>query len=217
MNTPIGQCLRSNIRLRITFSLLAFLIIFIDIWLVTHMASIWTRVGLAFVTLPLYLLLLSGERHCLGLRILPIQPLTYWLRLVLIIGLIMLIPIAAFLLAASILNWEFAIPQMPPDQAGLFFLYGCLLAPFIEEIIYRLVLCFPANTFFGPIGTILLSGTLFAGLHFLYGNPGPDNFFAGYVFAWVYLKSGSIMVPMIIHSLGNFVVLLFYMGMWFFS
>jgi len=50
---------------------------------------------------------------------------------------------------------------------------------------------------------------LFAALHFLGGNPGPDNFIAGYILAWSYLKSESIAIPVLLHSLGNFFVYLF--------
>jgi membrane protease YdiL (CAAX protease family) len=217
MNTPIGQCLRANIHLRIVFSFLALLIILIDLWLVTNTAPVWTRLVLAMVILPLYLLLASGDRYSLGFRLTPIQPLSHWIRLILIIGFAMLIPISAFWLTATFLNWELTIPQTSPEQAGLFFLYGCVLAPFFEEVIYRLVLCFPTTTTLGTLGAILFSGIVFASIHFLYGNPGPDNFFAGYIFAWIYLKSGSIMVPILVHSLGNFVVLIFYVGMWYFS
>ena len=40
-------------------------------------------------------------------------------------------------------------------------------------------------------------------LHFFYGNPGLDNFVGGYVFAWAYVRSGSLYVPMTLHALGN--------------
>ena len=59
----------------------------------------------------------------------------------------------------------------------------------------------------GPWGTIFLSGCAFGALHFLYGNPAPDNFIAGYFLAWAYLKSGSVVVPIVLHSLGNLFVL----------
>ena len=215
MNTPIGQCLRSNTRFQVAFSISALLIILIDLWLVRQAAPIWARIMLAAVVLVVYLVPGSIDRTSLGLHFTPIQSITYWIRMIILIGVIMLIPIMVYLLLANALGWKLSIPQLPPDQAGLFFLYGCVLAPFLEEVIYRLVLCFPATSIICSLGAILFSGAVFAGVHFLYGTPGPDNFFAGYVLAWVYLKSGSIIVSMIIHSLGNFVILIFYLGAWY--
>ena len=51
------------------------------------------------------------------------------------------------------------------------------------------------------------SGLLFGGLHVLYGNPGPDNLVAGFFLAWAILKSGSILVPLALHALGNLCVI----------
>jgi membrane protease YdiL (CAAX protease family) len=50
---------------------------------------------------------------------------------------------------------------------------------------------------------IALTGTLFAAAHGLYGVLGSDNLIAGFVFAWVFLKSGTFVVPLLMHVCGN--------------
>jgi membrane protease YdiL (CAAX protease family) len=127
----------------------------------------------------------------------------------------MLVPILAFLAVAKSLSWEFTIPRIAPDQAISRFVDMCVIAPVVEESIYRLVLCFPTTATIGSTGAIILSGATFAGLHFAYGNPSPDNFVAGYILAWAYLKSGSIMVPITLHSLGNSVAFAVHFGAWY--
>ena len=56
---------------------------------------------------------------------------------------------------------------------------------------------------FTPGAANIAGGIVFAALHFAYGSPGLDNFLAGYILAWAYIKSGSIIVPVVLHSLGN--------------
>ena len=88
-------------------------------------------------------------------------------------------------------------------------------APILEESVYRLALCVPLAALCGPRWTIAVSGAVFAALHFVYGNPGPDNFIAGYFLAWAYLKSGTLMIPMALHALGNACVIALHVGTWY--
>jgi membrane protease YdiL (CAAX protease family) len=81
--------------------------------------------------------------------------------------------------------------------------------------LYRLVLCVALVGIAGQRWTILLSGALFAAMHFIYGNPSPDNFIAGYFLAWAFLKSGSILTPIVLHSLGNACVLALSLANWY--
>ncbi len=55
----------------------------------------------------------------------------------------------------------------------------------------------------GPRRAIVIDGAVFALLHFVYGNASPDNFVGGYVLAWAYLRSGTIVVPLVLHAAGN--------------
>jgi membrane protease YdiL (CAAX protease family) len=94
------------------------------------------------------------------------------------------------------------------------FVHMCVVYPLLEELTFRAALCTPLAAVAGPWPAVLFSGATFAAVHFLYGNPGIDNFIAGYFLAWAYLKSGSILVPILFHALGNFVILLGMMVAW---
>jgi membrane protease YdiL (CAAX protease family) len=48
-----------------------------------------------------------------------------------------------------------------------------------------------------------VSGVIFAGLHFLYGNPSPENLLGGFILTWANLKSGTLIVPISLHAVGN--------------
>lgn len=89
----------------------------------------------------------------------------------------------------------------------------CVLAPIVEELIYRAVLVPAILPILGPWGAIAASGIAFAGLHQAYGNPGPDNQVAGFILAWAYLRSGAIWVPVALHSLGNACALIDHVGL----
>ena len=58
----------------------------------------------------------------------------------------------------------------------------------------------------GKWPTIIASGLVFAALHFRFGVASPDNAIAGFVLAWAYIKSESILVPITLHALGNLAV-----------
>ena len=61
-------------------------------------------------------------------------------------------------------------------------------------------------------GTIVASGMIFGALHGLYANPAPDILIAGYFLGWAYLKSGTISVPVVLHSRGNLCVVVTHFG-----
>src|SRR5439155_10185900 len=95
------------------------------------------------------------------------------------------------------------------------FLRMCVFAPVLEEAVYRLALCVPLAVWLGPWRAIVVSGLAFAGLHVAYGNPSPENLVGGLFLAWAYLKSESIVVPVVLHSLGNLCVLILQVGAWY--
>ena len=63
--------------------------------------------------------------------------------------------------------------------------------------------------------TILLSGFVFAVVHILWGNPGPDNQIAGFLLQWAYLRSGTILVPIALHAAGNAVAASLHVASWY--
>lgn len=69
----------------------------------------------------------------------------------------------------------------------------------LEETIYRLAPCAPLAIVLGPWRAIAVSGLVFGALHVVAGNPSPENVVGGFLLAWVYVKSGSIAVPVLLH------------------
>ncbi|MBN2362641.1 CPBP family intramembrane metalloprotease [candidate division WOR-3 bacterium] len=87
--------------------------------------------------------------------------------------------------------------------------YFAFEIPLIEETIYRVVLCASLRSVAGYKTTIFISGTLFAFLHFIYGNPAIDNILGGYFLSWAFLTGKSIIIPVVFHSAGNALFVIF--------
>ena len=85
---------------------------------------------------------------------------------------------------------------------------ACVWAPVEEELLYRGVLIAPLAALLPRWGSVLLGGLVFAALHWHYGVFAPNHFFAGLVMTWAFLRSGTLLVPMALHALGNFAVFL---------
>ncbi len=90
----------------------------------------------------------------------------------------------------------------------------CIIYPVLEELLFRMILCVPIAAW-SPKAAIIASGAAFAVAHFVGGNPGPDNFVAGYFLVWAYLKSGTIVVPILLHACGNAIALGFQVLAWY--
>jgi hypothetical protein len=120
VNTPIGESIRQEVRPRILLMALALTVISIDIWFSARGDPVWMRAVLAMAVLAVYLM--SGMADCksLGIRMRPIQPVSYWIR---ITAVLMLVPILTYVGVAKSLGWELTIPQIAPDQAvSVFFI-----------------------------------------------------------------------------------------------
>ncbi len=89
-----------------------------------------------------------------------------------------------------------------------------VVSPLIEETIWRLAMLPGLTAAFGRRWAVLIDGAGFAALHFAYGNPAPDNFLGGYIFAWVYLRSGSIWLSLLLHGAANACVLVGHSVAW---
>ena len=142
-----------------------------------------------------------------------IQPsLKYWCKASLCIGAIIL----AFCLLSFLVFKMFDIPIpkfsfQNTAQWKRWMFFACLISPIVEEILYRSVLCCSLEKAVGTNSSIVISGAVFALLHFFYGNLAIDNFIAGYFLAWAFLKSKSILIPILLHAAGNAFVGLYYM------
>ena len=94
---------------------------------------------------------------------------------------------------------------LPASRAGLigFFLVGGLLAPVAEEVFFRGLLFGYLRRWNVP-AAVLISTALFAALH-LPALP-VTQAVGGLVFAVAYQKGKSLMVPIMIHVLGNLAI-----------
>jgi membrane protease YdiL (CAAX protease family) len=87
-------------------------------------------------------------------------------------------------------------------------LHMCVLAPLVEELIYRGILVAALAQLAGPARAIVASGMAFVLLHLLYERPAwwaPFYFATGMLFAWAFVRSQSLVAPLVLHSLGNLV------------
>ncbi|MEN6575176.1 MAG: CPBP family intramembrane glutamic endopeptidase [Phycisphaerales bacterium] len=138
----------------------------------------------------------------------------YWGKATAVIG-------AGLILFLCLVCVFYRVVHMPPrfvlaPESALRILPGwCVYYPLLEELLYRLVLCAPLAALFGPWRAIVISGVVFGALHLLYGNPAPTNLVAGYILAWAYIRSESIFVPIVWHSLGNAAILVFQVVAWY--
>ena len=151
----------------------------------------------------------------LGVTLQPRQGFLYWIKATLLIGLM----VALFTVIVLVLFRAFGFTIPNPKLASYFLrdaiIIGCIKAPLLEECLYRVVLCAPLAALVGSRWTIFISGIIFAALHFVYHIPAPDNFIAGYFLAWAFLKSGSILIPVVLHSLGNACVIVLQLSNWY--
>ena len=89
------------------------------------------------------------------------------------------------------------------SQRVLFFLVGGIVAPVAEEIVFR-GLIFGYLRRWGVPAAVFISTALFAALH-LPAIP-ITQIVGGLVFAVAYHTGGSLMVPIVIHVLGNLAI-----------
>ena len=218
MRTMIGRQLDSSHSRLIAAGTIGLLVVVADfamIWWMPYPFQFQGRGALAVIALVAHFWLVGGDLSSLGLRRIPMQGWWYWCRISLLIGLAVAACIAVGLGAWVLSGRDLPIYATSPRQLGTRFLHMCIFAPALEETIYRLSLCVPLAVLLGPWRTIAVSGFVFGGLHFAYGNPSPENLVGGFFLAWAYLKSGSIVVPVLLHSLGNLFALAAQIGTWY--
>jgi uncharacterized protein len=131
----------------------------------------------------------------------------WWIKATLITGAIF-VAIVTLVLVVLVATGHATSPPMFHSPAE-FAWRACVIAPLKEEPIYRVALCAPLVAVVGRWPTIVISGLVFACLHHVYGNLSPDNALAGILLGWAYLRSGSVLVPIALHAIGNGLVVLF--------
>lgn len=138
-----------------------------------------------------------------------------WVKLGMWIGLAVAVLIAGWCLFLWASGRTIPIYTQHPAYVGRAFVNACVLAPLLEETIYRMVLYSSIASAIGPRWAIAASGAAFGLLHVVYGSPSPENILGGFFLAWAYLRSGSIYVPLALHAAGNAVVMAGQAAAWY--
>lgn len=160
---------------------------------------------LAVSGLLIVLCLNNGNAPTLGLRMSPVQGWRYWCGFSAWFAIVIASVCAVVCGIWYSLGWTLQIPRTSPTMPA--FIHMCIDSPVSEEVIFRALLTVAVLPLLGEWGTILLGGVVFALLHVIHGNPGPDNQLAGFMLGWAFLKSKTILVPLAMHSTGNLIAL----------
>ena len=152
------------------------------------------------IAVALFVYFMRKNLDAFGVRVRPLPSLKFWLQTVLALAILM-----SLLIAGTVAFYLALDKPMPPPALPTFKLAWEMVvaSPIVEESIYRWLFVTAIVAVAPRWAGVVLSGAVFAYLHFVYNNPGPDNFIGGYLFAWMYLRSGSILVPIAFHALAN--------------
>jgi membrane protease YdiL (CAAX protease family) len=181
------------------------------IWLDRYPESHEGRWALALLGCLMQLRLANGDLASIGL----VAPRGGWRRWLQTAGCLLIV--AAALGGIVFTAWSLSDKPLPKHLLARQNLRPalvpmCILAPLLEESLYRAVLCVGVAAVLGDRWAIAASGVAFALLHVFYGNPSPENLLGGFVLGWAFLRSGSLFVPLLLHAGGNAVVWLVHVG-----
>lgn len=189
VQTSIGRRLSSSPgRLALAGAVGAFVVVadIAVVWWGRYSGTIedWGLAGegrgvLAVVGLAALLMLTDGDLASVGLKLSPSQGWRSWVKVSLWIGLAVAACVAVGLGLWFLAGQTFPTYATPPSNIAYSFLRMCVIAPVLEESLYRLALCVPLAARFGPWRAIVISGLAFAGLHVAGGNPSPENLVGG--------------------------------------
>jgi membrane protease YdiL (CAAX protease family) len=212
----IGFVFKSSKFLKYAFAILAILPVLIDYAFLYLKIGYWDYGDRFLMIVPfvlLYIFAAKDDLQALGFRLIPEQGWKHWLKVAAILGFIIGLLIVIFsigvILSGNSIKWHDYV--LPPFLFWERFVHSCILASLLEEMIYRFLFCVPMVNVIGKPGTIIVNGFIFATLHALYGNLNIDNFVAGFILSWAFLRSNSILVPIFFHFIGNFSVLIIHM------
>lgn len=197
--SPIGRGL--PLPTSIAMCAIAFVVVARDVLLLDEFSYLDSdvRVAPAAAAMCLFVYLARDRLEAVGGRGRPLPSLAFWLKATLAIAIVFAVVLGVALVIYLKLGFE--VQASLPEPFWIW--NGVVDAPLVEETIYRWVLVTGIAAVAPRWLAVVVSGAVFAYLHFLYGSAGPDNFIAGYFFAWMYLRSGSIVVPMVFHAMGN--------------
>jgi len=155
------------------------------------------------------LVLLGARREGLGLRLVPAGGWRRWAKTGLVLGMAVLAAAVAVPVADIVRGRPVDLPCLSPGQSGQGLWQWCVVSPVIEGSTYRLVLCAALASWLRPTGTAIVSGLAFTVLQIASGFAGPAGIVGGFLLAWAFQESGSILVPLALHVLGSLAYLIF--------
>jgi membrane protease YdiL (CAAX protease family) len=157
------------------------------------------------------LILMGGARGWnwreLGFRAAPVDGWRFWL----VVGAVAA-GVLVLLLAGTVLLARFTTHVPSPLAARPHvidlrrFLTLVVLAPVLEEILYRGLLCSAAEPVLGRRGAIACSGAMFAIAHLIANKLDVTTLTAGFLLSWAFLRSRSLWIPIGFHAAGNLAV-----------
>lgn len=89
---------------------------------------------------------------------------------------------------------------------GIF--WAVIMAPFVEEIVFRGFIFRSVQARWGTVVGMLISSVVFAGSHFYSVNGTVHVFLFGILNCWVYQRTGKLAASMIVHAGNNLAVIL---------
>ncbi len=214
MQSAIGQHFKTLKAQRFAFGL-GIAAVALDFFCVIQRIGYDTRLALSLTLFAIFVFLTDGNLNSIGLRLTPKQGWKPWVRMSVVIGLIVLLCIVLGLGICFLAGYEIPKPMISPMQLLPSFIFMCFVAPVMEETIYRVIVCVSLVSVLGYWKTIATSGFLFAVLHMLYGNPSQENLVGGFFIAWAYLKSETILIPIMLHSVGNSFAMMSQLAAWY--
>lgn len=208
--TDIGGVFRRDRRAAIAASVFTALMLPLFFLLALHVFPYrpWGWPAVAWVCIVPYPFLRSiarADHKSIGFRLPTKTEWGRWSEFASVCAIALVIVVLFFRVLRNRGWFEVATPDVAPE---LFVLNALIVAPLLEEMLFRALLCSVLRGFLGNWATILIGGAVFAGAHFIYGTASLENFLAGYLLCYVFLRSSSLLVPVLMHSGGNAIMLI---------
>jgi membrane protease YdiL (CAAX protease family) len=143
----------------------------------------------------------------LGFRGAPVDGWRFWLVVGAVVSGVLVLLMAGMVLLAKFTTHVPSPLAARPNVIDLrTFLTLVVLAPVLEEILYRGLLCTAAEPVLGRRGAIVCSGLIFALAHLIANKLNLATLTAGFLLSWAFLRSRSLWIPLGFHAAGNLAV-----------
>jgi uncharacterized protein len=173
--------------------------------------TIWGLVASSVLTLMLLWLYLRRHNHAADIHLnrwsqISLKQTLIWSVGLVLLGFIFNLAYEAYVIPGvemqKALQLLFAEFPKTPVNAVILFLTIAIMAPVIEEIVFRGLLQKSLSLHLPAAVAIAISALAFAALHLDY-YAFPAVFIMGAIFGFIYLKTGSLRVNIVLHVLNN--------------